>query len=518
MALLGNLISRSLQLRKQFNLPVATPQTYQRHALRQLLERGQYTAFGKHYGFGDILSKEIDFMKAFRERVPIHTYSDMHDKWWFRCQNGEENVTWPGKVKYFALSSGTSESASKHIPVTQDMIKSIKKVGFKQLYSMANFEIPPVAFEKGILMLGGTTSLFEKGEYYEGDMSGISAKNMPRWMSSLLYKPGQRISKRPKWEDRIKLIVEKADQWDVGTICGVPAWVQIVLERVIRHHKVKNIHEIWPNLSVYIHGGVSMEPYRESFKKLWGKKKVTFIETYMASEGSFGFQARPDAGIKLVLNAGIFFEFIPFNEENFDEEGNPRANPSIYKVSEVQEGVEYAVVLSTCAGAWRYLIGDVVRFTNATEHEIAIVGRTKQFLSLCGEHMSVDNMNKAIETVSKKLNITIREFAVAGLKHDGLFAHQWYIGCDNPNVDAEQLKTMLDQTLCKLNDDYEVERTSALKEIFLEIVPESVFIDYLRAKGKEGAMSKFPRVLKGAQLKDWEAHLDKKKIKHPVSA
>ena len=518
MALLGNLISRSLQVRKQFNLPVATPQTYQRHVLRQLLERGQYTAFGKHYGFADILSKEIDFMKAFRERVPVHTYTDIHNKWWYRCQKGEENVTWPGKVKYFALSSGTSESASKHIPVTQDMIKSIKKVGFKQLYSMANFEIPPVAFEKGILMLGGTTSLFEKGEYFEGDMSGISAKNMPRWISSLLYKPGQRISKRPKWEDRIKLIVEKADQWDVGTICGVPAWVQIVLERVIKHHKVKNIHEIWPNLSVYIHGGVSLEPYRESFKKLWGKKKVTFIETYMASEGSFGFQARPDAGIKLVLNAGIFFEFIPFNEENFDEEGSPRENPEIYKVSEVQEGVEYAVVLSTCAGAWRYLIGDVVRFTSAAEHEIAIVGRTKQFLSLCGEHMSIDNMNKAIEIVSKKLNITIREFAVAGLKHEGLFAHQWYIGCDNENVDAEQLKALLDETICTLNDDYEVERTSALKEIFVEIIPGGAFIDYLRAKGKEGAMSKFPRVLKGAQLADWEAYLDKKKIRHVVSA
>ena len=518
MALLGNLISRSLQVRKQFNLPVATPQTYQRHVLRQLLERGQYTAFGKHYGFADILSKEIDFMKAFRERVPVHTYTDIHNKWWYRCQKGEENVTWPGKVKYFALSSGTSESASKHIPVTQDMIKSIKKVGFKQLYSMANFEIPPIAFEKGILMLGGTTSLFEKGEYFEGDMSGISAKNMPRWISSLLYKPGQRISKRPKWEDRIKLIVEKADQWDVGTICGVPAWVQIVLERVIKHHKVKNIHEIWPNLSVYIHGGVSLEPYRESFKKLWGKKKVTFIETYMASEGSFGFQARPDAGIKLVLNAGIFFEFIPFNEENFDEEGSPRENPEIYKVSEVQEGVEYAVVLSTCAGAWRYLIGDVVRFTSAAEHEIAIVGRTKQFLSLCGEHMSIDNMNKAIEIVSKKLNITIREFAVAGLKHEGLFAHQWYIGCDNENVDAEQLKALLDETICTLNDDYEVERTSALKEIFVEIIPGGAFIDYLRAKGKEGAMSKFPRVLKGAQLADWEAYLDKKKIRHVVSA
>ena len=511
MAILGNLIARSLQLRKKFNLPVATPQTYQRHTLRSLLDRGQYTSFGKHYGFGEILSKEVDPYKVFKERVPIHTYTEMHGEWWHRCQEGEENVTWPGKVKYFALSSGTSESASKHIPVTQDMIRSIKKVGFKQLYSMANFKIRPVAFEKGILMLGGTTSLFEKGEYYEGDMSGISAKNMPRWMSSLLYKPGQRISKRHKWEDRIKLIVEKATQWDVGIICGVPAWVQIVLERVIKHYGVKNIHEIWPNLSVYIHGGVSVEPYRESFKKLWGKP-VTFIETYMASEGSFGFQARPDAGIKLVLNAGIFFEFIPFTSDNFDEEGNPKKDPKTVTVQEVKEEVEYAVVLSTCSGAWRYIIGDVLRFTNAKEHEIAIVGRTKQFLSLCGEHMSIDNMNKAIETVSKKMNITIREFAVAGLKHDNLFAHQWYIGCDNANVDAEQLKKLLDETLCQLNDDYEVERTSALREVFVEILPGNVFLDYLKAKGKDGAMNKFPRVLKGAVLQDWEQYLDKKKI------
>jgi len=511
MALLGNLIARSLKLRKQFKLPVAPPLTYQRHALRQLLERGQYTSFGKHYGFGDILSKEIDFIKAFRESVPVCTYKEMHDNWWYRCQEGEENVTWPGKVKYFALSSGTSETASKHIPVTQDMIKSIKKVGFKQLYSMANFKIQPVAFEKGILMLGGTTSLFEKGEYYEGDMSGISAKNMPRWMSSLLYKPGQRISKRHKWEDRIKLIVEKADQWDVGIVCGVPAWVQIVLERVIKHYNVKNIHDIWPNLSVYIHGGVSIEPYKESFKHIWGKP-VTFIETYMASEGSFGFQARPGAGIRLVLNTEIFYEFIPFTDDNFDEDGNPKPDPQTYLINEVQEGVEYAVVISTCSGAWRYIIGDVLRFTNAVEHEIAIVGRTKQFLSLCGEHMSIDNMNKAIETVSKKLKITIREFAVAGLKHNNLFAHQWYIGCDDAHLDPEKLKQLLDETLCKLNDDYEVERTSALKEIFIHVLPARVFIDYLRSKGKEGAMSKFPRVLKGTTLQDWEQYLEKNKI------
>jgi len=509
MALLGNLIARSLQLRKKFNLPVASPLTYQRHALRQLLERGQYTAFGKHYGYNDILSKEIDFVKVFRERVPVTTYSDMHAMWWHRSQAGEENITWPGKVKYFALSSGTSEAASKHIPVTQDMIKSIKKVGFKQLYSMANFDIRPVAFEKGILMLGGTTTLFEKGEYYEGDMSGISAKNMPRWMSSLLYKPGQKISKSPKWEDRIKLIVEKATQWDVGIICGVPAWVQIVVERVINHYGVNNIHEIWPNLSIYIHGGVSIEPYKESLIKLWGTP-VTFIETYMASEGSFGFQARPGHGIRLVLNAGIFYEFIPFTSENFDEDGNPKPNPQTYMVNEVQEGVEYAVVLSTCAGAWRYIIGDVVRFTSAKEHEIAIVGRTKQFLSLCGEHMSIDNMNKAIETVSKKMDITIREFAVAGFKHDNLFAHQWYIGCDNPGVDQAKLKKLLDETLCLLNDDYEVERTSALKDIFVELLPSEVFIDYLKMKGKEGGMNKFPRVLKGALHEDWKKYVNSK--------
>jgi len=513
MALLGNLIARSLHLRKRLNLKVATPRVYQRHTLRQLLERGQYTSFGKHYGFDKILSEEVDFVNAFRQRVPIFTYNEMYRQWWHRAQQGEENVAWPGKVKYFALSSGTSESASKHIPVTDDMIKAIRNIGFKQLYSMANFDVPPVAFQKGILMLGGTTSLFEKGEYYEGDMSGISAKNMPRWVASFFYKPGQKISKRPKWEDRIKLIVRNARNWDVGTVCGVPAWVQIVFEEIIKYHKVKNIHEIWPNLSIYIHGGVSFEPYRESFKKLLGRP-ITYIETYMASEGSFGFQARPNVpGIKLVLNNGIFYEFVPFNSENFDEDGNPRQSAKTYLVDEVKEETDYAVMLSTCSGAWRYIIGDVVRFSNAAEGEIVIVGRTKQFLSLCGEHMSIDNMNKAIETVAKKLNINIREFTVAGFRYDNLFAHRWYIGCDDECADAKQIRELLDATLCEVNDDYAVERTSALKEVFVHVLPNKVFYNYLKSKGKEGAMNKFPRVMKGKTLEEWEQWLEAEKIK-----
>lgn len=180
----------------------------------------------------------------------------------------------------------------------------------------------------------------------------------------LFYKPGQSISKRPRWEDRIKLIVRKAPTWNVGIVCGVPAWVQIVFEEIIAYHKVKNIHEIWPNLSLYIHGGVSFEPYKESFKHLLGKP-LTYIETYMASEGSFGFQSRPDTkGIKLILNNNIFYEFVPFNEENFDEDGEILPTAAAYMVHEVVEGKEYAVVLSTCAGAWRYIIGDVIKFTS----------------------------------------------------------------------------------------------------------------------------------------------------------
>lgn len=515
MALLGSLVARSLHLRKRMTTKVATPEKYQLRVLRQLLEKAQYTRFGKHYGFEDILGNELDFYKAYKQRVPIFTYNQMFRDWISQSQEGEENVSWPGKVKYFALSSGTSESSSKHIPVTKDMIKSIKNIGFKQLYSMANYKIPPVAFQKGILMLGGTTSLYEKGEYYEGDMSGISAATMPRWLSNFFYKPGQKISKRPNWEDRIKLIVRNAKNWDVGTVCGVPAWVQIVFEKIIKYHKVDNIHEIWPNLSVYIHGGVAFEPYRESFKLLLGKP-ITFIETYMASEGSFGFQARPNVpGIKLVLNNGIFYEFVPFTRDNFDEDGNIRGEAKAFIINEVDEETEYAVVLSTCAGLWRYVIGDVVRFSNKKEGEITIVGRTKQFLSLCGEHMSVDNINKAIEVVSKEMGITIREFTVGGFPYQNLFAHRWFIGCDDKNVDAERVKALIDKTLCEVNDDYAVERTSALKDIFVEVLPENVFYEYMKAIGKDGAMNKFPRVMKGEKLKEWEKWLEENDILQP---
>jgi len=505
MPIFGSLINRALRVRKQFTFPLGPPRAYQAQVLRRLLLKARNTEFGHHYHFQQILESP-NWIARYREEVPFHAYDKMYREWWHKCQAGQPDVTWPGYVKYFALSSGTSESASKHIPVTRDMLRNIRKVGIKQLYSMVNFPIPPRSFEKGILMLGGTTNLYHRGDYYEGDMSGISAKNIPRWFR-YFYKPGTKISHRPNWEQRIRLIVRKAREWDVATVCGVPAWVQIVFEEIIKYHKVKHIHEIWPNLAIYIHGGVSFEPYRESFQKLLGKP-ITFIETYMASEGSFGFQARPGTkGIKLVLNAGIFYEFIPFNENNFNEDGEVKPDAKAYMIHEVVEDVPYAMVISTSAGAWRYILGDVLKFTSVAKYEVVIVGRTRQFLSLCGEHMSIDNMNCAIDTVARELGLTIREFTVAGFKYENLFAHRWYIGTDETEVDAGRVKALLDATLCKINDDYAVERTSALKEVFVEILPNSYFIEYLRSKGKEGAMNKFPRVLKNGAIADWESFL-----------
>lgn len=508
MALLGHLISRALRIRKNFVINIASNRSYQLHVLNKLVKKARNTHFGKYYHFREIAKNE-KLYDTFKKAIPYHNYNQMHNQWWKLCQDGERNVCWPGKVKYFALSSGTSDSASKRIPVTNDMIKSVKRAGVKQFYSMQNFDLPPDVFGKGILMFGGSTSLFEKDDYYEGDMSGISAKKMPKWLSFLFYKPGQKISKKEKWEDRIKLIVRKAPKWNVGTVCGVPAWAQIIFEQIIAYHKVKNIHEIWPNFSLYIHGGVSFEPYKERFNKLLGKP-VTFIETYMASEGTFGFQARPDTkGIKLILNNDIFYEFVPFNSSNFTDDGEIKPHANAYMIHEVVEEQDYAVLLSTCAGAWRYLIGDVIKFTSVKHAEIVIVGRTKQFLSLCGEHLSIDNMNKAIDEVQKKLNIHIKEFTVSGFVHEGKFAHKWYIGCDNLEIDETTVIKCIDEVLKRNNDDYAVERASALPHLYIKILPSHIFIDFLQEIGKYGAMNKFPRVLKNGNLVQWEEFLSK---------
>jgi hypothetical protein len=359
-------------------------------------------------------------------------------------------------------------------------------------------------------MLGGSTQLQKGPTYFAGDLSGIQAKNIPFWFQSM-YKPGKKIAREKDWSKKLEEIVEKAPEWDIAFLVGVPAWVQLCMERVIERYNLKNIHEIWPNLAFYVHGGVALEPYKRGFKKLLGKP-ITYIETYLASEGFLAYQNRQDAkGMRLALTSNIFFEFVPFDDKNFDAEGNMIAKPNALMIHEVEEGKDYAILISTNAGAWRYLIGDTIRFVDIEKSEIIITGRTKHFLSLVGEHLSVDNMNKAIQLVSEELNICIPEFTVAGVPYGTFFAHHWFVATDD-RVNAEELRVKIDDKLKELNDDYEVERRHALKKVFLDVLSEKTFMDFMRKKGKVGGQHKFPRVLKGKMLEEWKRFLKEETV------
>ncbi len=499
---LPNSIARALRL------PKKSPRRQQIKVLKKLLKKARFTEFGQQFHFDRILLNR-HLVKAFQENVPVYDYTRIYKEWWYKTLEGRPDICWPGKIKYYALSSGTSEAASKYIPITNDLLRGNRIVMIRQLLSLRNYQdIPVKSIGKGWLMVGGSTDLNKGPGYYEGDLSGISAKKVPFWFSPF-YKPGKKIAKTRDWAQKLEEIVDQAPGWDIGFIVGVPAWIQMCMEKIIERYNLKNIHEIWPNLGFFVHGGVSFEPYKLGFEKLLGKP-ITYIETYLASEGFIAYQDRQDErGLRLVTSQHLFFEFVPFDDTNFDGEGNMVKNPTALEIHQVEEGTDYALLISTAAGAWRYLIGDTVRFTDIEKSEIIITGRTKHYLSLVGEHLSVDNMNQAIQFVSEELNISIPEFTVAGVPHGLFFAHQWYVASDS-GVDPQILKEKLDENLKQLNDDYAVERKSSLKDISVKVLAPEVFMDFMRSVGKEGGQHKFPRVLKGKMLKDWQNFIGSK--------
>ncbi len=480
------------------------PVLSQDRTFNKLLVKAKDTAFGRYYQFEQMLA-DPQALQLFQATVPLSNYDTMHP-WWVRSEQGEEDVCWPGKIKYFALSSGTSGAPSKNIPVTKDLIRATQQASMRQLLVLRRFKVSPTIVSKKVLTLSGSTTLQYNGIHYKGDVSGIHAKHIPRVMKTL-QKPGRRISGSTNWESRLRLMVQNAPKWDIGIVAGVPAWLDILMERIEARYKVDSIHDIWPNFQAYIHGGVAIEPYRKKLKTHFSRD-VAFIETYLASEGFIALQSHPDApGMELLTDHGIFYEFLPFDETNFDADGQLIDNyAKTYTVGEVELNKPYALVMSTCAGAWRYLIGDVVRFVQKDPPDIIIDGRTKHFLSLVGEHLSVDNMNHAIANTADLLGLSFSEFGVAGLAHEGRFAHQWYIACDVP-ADADLIQKTLDAEICKLNDDYPVERQHSLAHMFVKLLPNQVFIDYLAQLGRAGAQAKFPRVLKGNQYDTWMAFL-----------
>jgi hypothetical protein len=490
---------------RALRLPQNSPKRQQIRVLKKLLRKARFTAFGQKYLFDEILMAKHPG-KKFQEVVPTYNYNKIYQEWWNQTLDGTPDVCWPGKIKYYALSSGTSESASKYIPITNDLLKGNKIVMIKQLLSLRNYtDIPVKSIGKGWLMLGGSTELQKGTGYYAGDLSGITAKKQPFWFQPF-YKPGKKIAKEKDWNKKLNEIVDRAPEWDIGFIVGVPAWIQMCMEMIVERYKLNNIHDIWPNLAFFVHGGVSFEPYKKGFEKVLGKP-INYIETYLASEGFIAYQDRQNAkGMRLVTNEHIFLEFVPFDHNNFDSDGEMITNPQALMIHEVEEGKDYAILLSTAAGAWRYLIGDTVRFTDKERCEIVITGRTKHFLSLVGEHLSVDNMNKAIQQVSEELNICVPEYTVVGEPYGTFFAHHWYVAC-NDAVDTNLLSERIDEKLKELNDDYAVERKSALKEVFLDVLSEDQFMEFMRVKGKVGGQHKFPRVLKGKMLEDWKKFL-----------
>jgi len=507
MPLLGSIIKKAFELR---NLPVEkqrrmfSPVAAQKKELVKLLQKSQFTAIGEHYKFSKLLTSN-NIQKSFEETVPVHDYQTMYKRWWYRSLNGESYVAWPGRVRYFALSSGTSEASSKYIPITNEMLRGIKQVTLRQLISMTKYDFPIEFYEKGILMIGGSTHLQYNGTYYEGDLSGITAGNIPFWFQHF-YRPGRRISRTADWATKLNEMVKKAPSWDIGIIVGVPAWVQILMERIISEYKVDTIHDIWPNLSVYVHSGVSFKPYVKSFEKLVARP-LMYNESYLASEGYVAFQNGKDTkGMELVLDNGIYYEFVPFNNDNFDDEGNLREEPQTITIGEIEEDVDYALLMSTNAGAWRYLLGDTIKFVDKIKCEIVITGRTNHFISICGEHLSQENMNRAVELLQDELDIEIKEFTVAGVSHGSLFAHRWFIGTDDP-LDSDHAAKLIDKHLKNLNDDYRVERMEAIKDVCVTVLPSHIFYDYMKIGGREGSANKFPRVLKNSRIDEWEKYL-----------
>ncbi|XOV91112.1 MAG: GH3 auxin-responsive promoter family protein [Bacteroidota bacterium] len=520
MAIIGTLLKKGITLRESLEQHYTSPANLQKRELSKLLIHCRSTEFGKTYHFDEILKSfkqlpETRYYEVFKKHVPVYDYDKMNQEWWQHTREGKSDICWPGKIKYYALSSGTSGASSKYIPITREMIKSIRKTSMRQILSLSRYNMPDSFFTKGILMLGGSTNLRKHGDYFEGDLSGITASQIPFWFQHF-YKPGRKIAKTINWGEKLDEIVEKASDWDIGIIVGVPAWLQILMEKIIERYQVETIHDIWPNLSIFVHGGVPFEPYKKGFEKLVARPLI-YMETYLASEGFIAFQAFPGTkSMRLVLNNGIFYEFVPFTDENFTEDGELKDGVTTLSIHEVEENKDYALLITTNAGTWRYLIGDVIRFASKEDSEIVITGRTKLFLSLCGEHLSMDNMSKAVELVSKDLNLDIREFTVIGESHASLFAHSWFIGTDDP-VDKAVFKEKLDTYLKELNDDYAVERSHALKELNINILPSHLFYDWMKDQGREGGQNKFPRVLKKEKAHLWREFLQKQQVNDPIS-
>lgn len=488
MAILNSIASWLMVKRlHQIELFMKFPHEVQAEWFNKLIESGRETEFGTKYGF-----HEIETYDQFVRNVPVQTYDSLKP-WIERTRLGEKHLLWPTDVKWFAKSSGTTNDKSKLIPVTDESLHDCHFHAGKDMITLYCHNYPDHQLFTGKnLALGGShhTDEFDFHEVYQGDVSAIVIQNLPMW-ADYFRAPNVDIALMSEWNEKLQSIAETTKDENVVSLAGVPSWMIVVLRKVLELTGKKNISEVWPNLEVYFHGGVSLTPYRAQLKELIGKN-INYLELYNASEGFFGIQDQRDGGeLLLMLDYGIFYEFIPQAEW-----GNE--NPKTLQLHEVVTGVTYALLITTTGGLWRYSVGDTIEFTSTLPYRFRITGRTKSFINVFGEELMEGNAEKALAVTCEKTGAVVNEYTAAAVfTEDKKQAyHEWAIEFTKEPADLNYFSEVLDNTLKALNSDYEAKRYSnyILLPLKVRSVRAGSFQDWFRLKGKQGGQFKIPRL------------------------
>jgi len=463
------------------------PVNTQEEQLRLLLSRALHTTFGQQYHF-----KQIQDIKAFQQQLPLQDYEHLFP-YIDRMMQGESDVLWPGKIKWFAKSSGTTSAKSKFIPVSAEALELNHYQGAKDViaFYLKNYPDSKLLYGK-TLKLGGSKKLLKYEDAYVGDLSAIMIDNMPFW-SNFITVPEKKTALMSEWEEKLDKIITEALQSSLTGLAGVPSWMMMLLKEVLKRTGKNNILEVWPNLEVFFHGGVSFAPYKQAYKELFPSGDFHYMEIYNASEGFFALQDQKDSDeLLLMLNYGIFYEFIPMDSFNGIE------STEVLALKDVEPDKNYAMVISTNSGLWRYIIGDTVRFTSIRPYRIKITGRTKHYINVFGEEVMIENTDKAIEQASLATGALVKEYTLAPVfmntGHKG--AHEWLIEFEKDPDDFEKFKELLDKNLQNLNSDYEAKRykNMTLEPPKIHKARPGLFYNWLKQKGKLGGQNKVPRL------------------------
>jgi len=485
--LLHTVVSWLLKKRvHDIELFIKYPHEVQRDELMNLLQTAKKTEVGKQYGFADIQQ-----YKDFADRVPVRTYEEIAPMI-ERSRQGEQNIFWPTPIKWYAKSSGTTNAKSKFIPISDESLEDCHFKGGKDMLSLyfKNNEQSSVLQGKA-LRLGGSKEIYEENNSYFGDLSAIMIDNLPLW-AEMVSAPSQKVSLMAEWETKMKAIVEETLSEDIRSMAGVPSWMLVLLQKVLAETGRESILDVWPNMEVYFHGGVNFMPYREQYKALMPSDNVHYVELYNASEGFFGVQDQLNSDeLLLMLDYGIFYEFI-------DMKAYGTQNERIIPLSDVVVGKQYAVIISTNAGLWRYHIGDTIRFTSIAPYRFKITGRTKHFINVFGEELVIENANKALELISQRHHVQLVDYTAAPIFMNGYEkgGHEWLIEFKTPPTDVNAFSKDLDKQLQALNSDYEAKRykNMTLMPLKLHVAKPKTFYKWLKQKGKIGGQHKVPRL------------------------